>query len=672
MIRSIGYRCALLMLLLCLPKEGLAQWKLSAPGLLGQIGGAGRIHYCDGVLWAGCTQLFMSLDSGKTWTSNQSFPGNFIVEICFLDRNTGIISSYGSNSGFYLTTDQGASWTLISLNTGSALAFDGTANDILLADFRINSTRDQGAHWSSVPAAPTDWFVNFIGRHNGSAYLLQGSISSGSKIMVTTDYGATWQKRAGPLPTDCYSFTVDSCDPNRMYLMHEDFVTRTAFMDNNTSDVFGTSDGGVTWTNLVSRTIPFFAGSIENGRSALYAQTMSEGIYRSTDQGATWKSIAGPSNGADTKMLCVIDDNIIIAADSLGSVFRTTNSGNDSVIGKTIGTLAASPSTLFIGDTMTTCDAPLAQTITLVGHCSPPHVSSTHIVGTDSASYSITQSGSGMAGDSIVVTFKGNVGKGYQGSLIVDLSDGSRDTVSLNGFVKPPLHIALSTHDMRTDTIGGDLFVPIILSSDPHGMLSGSTIELTVNYDSSELRYRGSYLTAGGSLDEPQSRWPGHARVKIEGDSLPVGDSVIGYAKFNMFPVTDSCASVIFDSLSIQSKRVAVCSVVSPGIAQATLCFPVACGTHLIASQLRYGHVPNIVLSPNPAKESLRLCSSITMENARIELFDMLGTSLYSQEGPIIASEPYILNLAAIRAGTYYLRISSTDFVKSFPLIHTR
>ena len=57
-----------------------AQWVNVAPNLLGNIPSTccafGSLAYKDGITWVGRTGMWMSVDSGKTWTKNSvSFNG---------------------------------------------------------------------------------------------------------------------------------------------------------------------------------------------------------------------------------------------------------------------------------------------------------------------------------------------------------------------------------------------------------------------------------------------------------------------------------------------------------------------------------------------------------------------------------------------------------------------
>jgi hypothetical protein len=45
----------------------------------------------------------------------------------------------------------------------------------------------------------------------------------------------------------------------------------------------------------------------------------------------TWENIGGPSNAIDTRTVCAVTNNIVFAIGSEGSIWRTINSGGDSV-----------------------------------------------------------------------------------------------------------------------------------------------------------------------------------------------------------------------------------------------------------------------------------------------------------------------------------------------------
>ncbi|MEP7233994.1 MAG: T9SS type A sorting domain-containing protein [Ignavibacteriota bacterium] len=291
-----------------------AQWKQSAPNLLGNIpsdkAGFGSIAFRGGTTWAGRNELWMSSDTGRTWTQSLGTFGGTITQIEFFDRDNGLVSAIG---GIYKTNDHGATWKLIHKGGDCySVSFCGSIQQIIAScDYAgVFYSIDGGNSWSS--GNPGGHILGCIGRTDGSAL-----VHSGSNVTQTTDQGRSWQT-LGTVDYDSFTFGIDSSGINNVYLLNEEGHVKS----DNSASIFRSSDGGLSWTDVGKQPGTFFTGSLSLTRNALYAQTLAEGVFRSTDKGSTWQSICGPSNFIDTRLLCAVSDEIIIAADGQGSVWR--------------------------------------------------------------------------------------------------------------------------------------------------------------------------------------------------------------------------------------------------------------------------------------------------------------------------------------------------------------
>src|ERR1041385_6909550 len=180
---------------------------------------------------------------------------------------------------------------------------------------------------------------------------------------------------------------------------------------------------------------PGLAGSFCRSSHAEYSPSMQNGVFRSRDQGMTWKSIGGPPGVADCRTIYAVTDNLLFMLDSLGNIWTTTNSGGDSVLDPGTGILTVSPRTLFDKDTVQ-CAGSLTRMVT-TDHtgCSPPSITHWSIEGTDAASYSIGATDYG----SISVILRPQHLGALIARLIIFRDDGKNDTISLGGFrLDPP------------------------------------------------------------------------------------------------------------------------------------------------------------------------------------------------------------------------------------------
>ena len=295
-----------------------AQWSNVAPNLLGPIPtdkeGFGSIAYKDGLVWVGRTELWMSADTGKTWTKMHDSFGGTITQIEFFDKNTGLLSSM---AGIFHTIDQGKTW--VQIHQGGdcyGVSFCGSSQNIIAAcDYAgLFYSTDAGQNWNVGNTG--GHILTCVGRSDGSALE-----HSGDFVFITNDFGKSWQTLGG-VEYDSFTLALDSSSIDNVYLMSE--VGHPVNTIN--ASVFHSIDGGASWADLSIHQGKFFSGSLSVTRTSVYAQSLSNGVFRSIDSGQSWQSICGPSNNIDTRLLCAVNDNIIFAADGQGSIWLTAPS----------------------------------------------------------------------------------------------------------------------------------------------------------------------------------------------------------------------------------------------------------------------------------------------------------------------------------------------------------
>ena len=310
-----------------------AQWALVGSGLLGPYstlyGGAMASH--DGIVYAAYQKLFKSLDSGKTWmTTSLVTGGNNILDVCFFDKLTGIVAVEGP--GVFMTHDGGNSWSqILDQRECMGVAFVRNANEIIVADRSqtpsIHYSSDGGQTWRITQIETKGGGVyQVLTSRDGNVYALSRSVapSRESHISESTDFGLTWFRHSGGVDLDCYSFTLDSCSPSRMFVMNEAYnEDKDGF-----SKVFRTSDHGDNYEVVKRSPAEFFSASGATTSLATYVGSSDpKGIFRTTDHGNTWLSIGGPFMHQDSRLLTAMSDNIIFAADEQGNIWQTINSG---------------------------------------------------------------------------------------------------------------------------------------------------------------------------------------------------------------------------------------------------------------------------------------------------------------------------------------------------------
>ncbi len=336
--------CFLFLTIVC-ASLSYSQWTMAGNATLGSYNliYGGALSSKSGVVWAGLHELWKSIDTGVTWTkTNLNTGGSFVSEINFFDQNIGAVCIY--NQGVFLTRDGGNSWTnILSMNHCLGVAFNRTKDEILVADRdnlvgTASYSSDGGVSWKTqrIETNTYSGAYQLLTSGDGKAYILSRTYQQGAHIFESSDFGLSWRKHQSDVDLDSYSFAIDSCNPKQIYIGNEEYNQ----IDNGFSEIYSSTDNGDTWISVNKQSPNFFSSACATSQNAVFAATSGSGVYRSTDAGKTWKSIGGPSSHCDSRMLTVINDNIIFAIDYDGSIWRTTNSGGSPIVSSMGGSLS--------------------------------------------------------------------------------------------------------------------------------------------------------------------------------------------------------------------------------------------------------------------------------------------------------------------------------------------
>lgn len=241
--------------------------------------------------------VFRSTDGGETWANvNKGLTGLISLSLVSSANGTIYYSSrydkyYSYNGGVFRTTDFGESWIIMKDLTNyyyddARLILDN-AGIIYINEYYMFNLRD----------------------NYRSAY---------SK---TIDGGMTWSAI-----TDAPGYLTAST-----IAINGDLIIGTRLWQNNSNDIYRSTNGGTTWTmisqfgwgpsdNLIAAINVNSAGDIFIGKT-------NEGVYKSTDIGTTWVKM---NNGLDISNITslAIDDKGRIFAGSWGyGVFLSEDNG---------------------------------------------------------------------------------------------------------------------------------------------------------------------------------------------------------------------------------------------------------------------------------------------------------------------------------------------------------
>ena len=269
----------------------------------------------DRAVVAGFGRTFVkSEDNGATWHDigllypeygfiDMSFRGNtgYLVS----NRNKiadGLPDSY-SNGIVLKSEDAGATWTNIPL-TGMGTGDDPALNPMALPNFGVDF-QSVGSANDSVVIAFARWM-----EYDATA---ASRYKTHSGIFKTTNKGATWKNLSGDLANTVIStiiFGDTACyiagnKELHKASIHSDVAT-SIFANLNTS-----GNGYINDIHVVSDT-------------ELYLITVSHGVFKSTDGGATFEKFAGVTGGND---IFKVDDNTLFLAAGSGKSKYSNDGG---------------------------------------------------------------------------------------------------------------------------------------------------------------------------------------------------------------------------------------------------------------------------------------------------------------------------------------------------------
>jgi Calx-beta domain-containing protein/beta-propeller repeat-containing protein/carboxypeptidase family protein len=307
------------------------------------------------------SSLYKSVDSAGTWSNdNYGFTatgccGNSEVNLLVIDPTAPSTIYAGSGVGVFKSTNGGRTWSAMNNGLSVALNVAGLAIDPLTPSTVYIAVNNFGLGSRGVYKSTNGgglWVQHSIGLPSfdpsslaidpvtpNVLYVSVGCCFSGSHIYKTTDSADNWSPLAGAPPQQPTFLVVDPLNHSIIY----------ALESNSPGGIFKSGDGGTSWQSLGTtvqgaRSIsvsPHTAGllyantdqtlfkSVDGGTSwtpvppktgkvvfdpatpsTLYLITSpffsnSEGLFKSTDNGQTWKQVNKGLNVPQVRALAV-------------------------------------------------------------------------------------------------------------------------------------------------------------------------------------------------------------------------------------------------------------------------------------------------------------------------------------------------------------------------------
>jgi photosystem II stability/assembly factor-like uncharacterized protein len=343
-----------------------ASWSSSSNGIppnlsiyaltSGSNGSGGTNLYAGAFLGS----AFRSTDNGASWTAiNSGLPSGQANVNALTTTASGTVLA-GTMNGIYRSTNFGASWTRVFNFYGFSFAKHGSTIYAGTSSGVWRSTND-GASWTAINnGMGFTWTYAVAAIPNGSGVTL---FASAGGVMRSTDNGATWTPVNNGLPnigvyalatapnaaggTDLYAGTTEGVFRTSnngsnwtdisfivSYVQGLEVTPSGAILAGTERDIFRSTDGGASWTDTqVNASILDFAVNL-NGTSgvSLFACDANSGIYKSTNDGATWFGSSNDIDDVEVNSLAAVPNGSggsnLIAGTYSGISISTNDGGN--------------------------------------------------------------------------------------------------------------------------------------------------------------------------------------------------------------------------------------------------------------------------------------------------------------------------------------------------------
>jgi photosystem II stability/assembly factor-like uncharacterized protein len=301
--------------------------------------------------------VWKTTDAGSTWrsTGDQAFASSSIGALDVADSDPNIIyvgtgseairSNVSIGRGIYKSTDAGRSWKFLGLRDAGqigAIVVHPTNPDVVYAAVLGNPfahtptrgvyrTKDGGATWQRIhflsdstgavdielqPGNPNVVYASMWHGQRRPWTILSGGAEDG--IYKSINGGDTWTKLGNGLPTGVVGksdLAVSAAAPQRVYALVEAKVG---------GGLYRSDDAGESWAlvnttpGLITR--PFYYDNVDadpTNADVVYVGT--EGFYKSTDGGKTFRTIRTPHGDNHDMWINPTNGQILIQSNDGGA-----------------------------------------------------------------------------------------------------------------------------------------------------------------------------------------------------------------------------------------------------------------------------------------------------------------------------------------------------------------
>jgi photosystem II stability/assembly factor-like uncharacterized protein len=682
----------LLLVSVCFVSSSLAGWKKIAviPLVEGEVQCGFFFDELTGLVGTGnwtSGNFFIrrTTDGGKTWTvSTTPVSKGEVTSIFMKDALTGYATVGGdavSQNSILKTTDGGITWADDShSNEATGTCVYATSRSLVRTDWYRDDvgqfSLDDGLSFTGITSEPDTYGngIDFADDLNGVVvYYGENTADRSFPSFITQDGGVTWSQ-GDSLPE---AWSVYALKGTKTFITlpegQQSFPSHTVYWSQN---------GGLNWSVRAVLPNAGFTGHIGGVGNTIYVQSLA-GFYRSDDLGLTWKFVAGPANGRDTRFVVTgCKGQVVYAFDNAGFIYKTTDGGD--------GTLTASSSSnILLGLTEDSLymEAHFCQPVRTYFHISNATCNS--VVTIDSVTFtpnpynefSVDTAIAGVALQSSVNGF---------GIPIVFRSDSDAVRKTL---VRIVAHSGGQTIDTTILLVARQLLAPDPYVGVPAPAKVGSTALIPVylhpTQDSFQIMHYAFHLSFDEDVLAPEIT-PFDASGTLSAGAVVQVKTPAGGVYFTVdfaAPITeasDLTKPLIYVRTYVYLSRHLYCDIRLDSFSYAGGAGPLApleicgkphalflvdkvCADTTISSFLLTGNAPTFIsVHPNPNNGiSIEAQIHLSLENdLKMEIIDAEGKSagmIFDQQHFTEGDHTVHINTSSLASGVYILRMSAHD-----------
>lgn len=273
--------------------------------------------------------FYRSTDDGANGTSSSIGLGNTSVNaVAFIgDSNIYI----GTNSGVYISTDNGGIWKSAGLeNIGISaicVASDGTGGRNIFAASRngVYLSTNNGVSWYSINSGLSDTVVTALSVYAkvaGVPVILAGT--QGGRVFLSGNNGYDWTDMSNGLIAGPWEWGDWEGDVRSLTVVESNFFACT------NADLFLSTNEGVQWKPAdigISNSLTINALAVDSSESGnhIFAGSFPSGVFLSTDSGSHWAAMNNGINSIDINAITISGKNIFAGGPT--GVFLSTDDG---------------------------------------------------------------------------------------------------------------------------------------------------------------------------------------------------------------------------------------------------------------------------------------------------------------------------------------------------------